>query len=138
MTGNGQAPFSSRNRGSHRQVDSDFPESARVGLLHLLNDLEKKNYVESWQEVGLELRRIARLPPISASSPKADAQKTLGELPWERVYDFCERLHGHLAVEVGYRDDDGDFHVTTAMSNVQAFIATELQRLFLEEGLALA
>ena len=59
----------------------------------------------------------------------------LSALRWEKVYDFCERLHGHLARDVGYSWND-EYQVTTPMRDVQAFIAEELQRLFLEEGLA--
>ena len=136
MSSIGQAPFSSRNRGTHGQVDQDFPKSARMGLLHLLNDLDRKRYIEGWEELDLELRRIARMPPLLTSSPRAEVAEVLEELPWEKLYDFCERLYSHLAIEVGYRDDDGGFQVTTAKSRVQSFIASELQRLFLEEGLA--
>ena len=58
-------------------------------------------------------------------------------LPWEKVFDFCERLHSHLAREVSYYDSGARAHiVTTARIDVQAYIANELQRLFLEENLA--
>jgi hypothetical protein len=46
------------------------------------------------------------------------------------VFDFCERLHGYLAKDVGYWDNEGDFVITTPKSEVQEFISSELQRLF--------
>ena len=119
MSSHTQAPFSARNRGAHAHLDRDFPKSARVGLVHLLHDLQRKGYVEGWEEIDLELRRIARVPPISMSSARADAAEIIDKLSWEKVFDFCERLHGHLAIDVGYRDDDGDFQVTTARSQVR-------------------
>ena len=58
------APFSSRNRGAHLQIDSDFPESARIGLLHLLHELVEKQYVGEWIDLARELERIARRSPV--------------------------------------------------------------------------
>ncbi len=136
-------PFSARNRGTHRQIDNAFPATARNGLLHLLLDLVGKDYVASWSAVARELQRIARLSPIEyndsrtngISRAKADAEAVLTELSWDKAYDFCERLHNHLARDVGYTWND-EFQLTTPKVEVQAFIAEEIQRVFEEEGLA--
>lgn len=127
-------PFSNRNRGAHVQVDSDFPDSARTGLLYLLHDLNRKSYVSSWIPLARELQRIARLSPVAYyelrtedySKARADAEKVLLDLAWDKVFDFCERLYGSLAQRSG----------NETLIDVQAYIANELQRLFLEEGLA--
>lgn len=66
---------------------------------------------------------------------RIDAADALNGLSWERCYDFCERLHSFLAKDVGYHDNFS-FNVTTEKSDVQAFVADELQRLFAEEHLA--
>jgi len=137
------APFSARNRGPYRRIDNAFPQTACNGLLHLLFDLIYKDYVKSWCTVARELQRIARLMPVgyddskvsSISQAKTDSEKILCELSWEKAYDFCERLHNHLAQEVGHSWND-DYQITTPRSEVQKFIAEELQRLFEEEGLA--
>lgn len=137
-------PFSARVRGQHRQLDSDFPESARTGLLHLLDDLVERQYVSDWTVVAREMNRIGRLPLIayqnsSVSSQKqarADVEIALDGLAWQKVYDFCERLHGHLPNEIGYEDQYGNYEVRISRGESQAYIASELQRLFLEEGLA--
>jgi hypothetical protein len=65
----------------------------------------------------------------------SDAEFCLSELSWQQGYDFCERLFGHLAKEVGYEEEFG-FHVDTPRSEVQIYISTELERLFQEEDLA--
>lgn len=112
-------------------------------MTHLLLDLVERQYVSGWNAIARELQRIGRLAPIdynarSASAgrqARSDAEEALAALSWEKVYDFCERLHNHLACEVGYTWND-EYTVTTAKSEVQAHIADELQRLFLEEGLA--
>ena len=56
-------PFSARNRGAQPQIDNDFPESARIGLIHLIDRLVSKRYVEDWQAINGELKRIARVLP---------------------------------------------------------------------------
>jgi len=136
-------PFSARNRGAHRQIDNAFPPTARNGLLHLLLDLVEKDYIANWSAVARELQRIARLKPIeynsskvnSIAQAKADADAVLTGLSWDKTYDFCERLHNHLACDVGYTWND-ESQITTPKAEVQTFIAEELQRLFEEEGLA--
>ncbi len=136
-------PFSARNRGTHRQIDSAFPESARNGLTHLLMDLVEKEYVANWILVARELQRIGRLPPTEYDKTKTaslrqareDAEKALESLSWDRIYDFCERLHNHLASATGYFWND-EFQEKESKNEVQSFIAEELQRLFEEEGLA--
>jgi hypothetical protein len=67
---------------------------------------------------------------------RCDAEAALGRLPWEKAYDFCERLYGHLASEVGYYDNNEEYNLKTSRREVQAYIEDELRRLFSEEGLA--
>jgi hypothetical protein len=115
-----------------------------MGLVHLLFDLVEREYLPDWMVVARELHRIGRLPLIvydssSVSSRKqaqGDAQKALETLDWAKVYDFCERLHGHLPKEVGYEDNYGNYIVRIERGDMQTYIAAELQRLFLEEDLA--
>ena len=144
MISSPQPPFSARARGQHRQIDADFPPSARSGLLHLLFDLVDRRYLTDWTVVARELNRIGRLPLIayeSSSVPslkqaRTDAETALEKIDWERIYDFCERLHGHLPKELGYEDQYGNYEVQVSRGDMQTHIAAELQRLFLEERLA--
>lgn len=144
MTSSPQPPFSARTRGQHHQIDADFPPSARSGLLHLLFDLVDRRYLPDWTAVARELNRIGRLPLTaydSSSVPslkqaKVDAETALEGINWAKVYDFCERLYGHLPQELGYEDQYGNYNVQVSRGDMQTYIAAELQRLFLEEGLA--
>jgi len=137
------APFSARNKGVHRQIDADFPSSARTGLFYLLIELVERDNVDGWVSVCRELQRIARLPPVNYDSEavsdirraRVDAEMALDDLPWDKVYDFCERLHSRLARDVGYYTNEY-FEITTPKSEVQTYIQGELQRLFSEEALA--
>lgn len=139
-----QPPFSAQTRGPHRQIDSAFPASARSGLLHLLFDIVERRYVSDWTVVARELNRIARFPVTaydSSSVPslkqaRLDVEAALKGIDWAKVYDFCERLYGHLPQELGYEDQYGNYNVNVSRGDMQIYIAAELQRLFLEEGLA--
>src|SRR4051794_26788334 len=126
MTNDAPVPFSVRSRGPHAHIDRDFPKTGRVGLLHLIDELVREGYVEGWRTIARELRRIARVPPETYGTgvdagrkAKADAETLLNELPWDRVYDFCERLHGHLVQAVRQTDNYGDYEVTTTLAEVQ-------------------
>lgn len=138
-----QAPFSARNKGAHRQIDAEFPSSARIGLLHLLLELIEREFITDWTSLARELQRIGRLPPVEYSGSKVvslqqakkDAEEALAGLSWDKTYDFCERLHNYLAKEVGYYYNN-EVEIRTSKSEVQQFIASELQRLFFEEELA--
>lgn len=144
MSGSQQAPFSARYRGQHHQIDLDFPQTAVNGLMHLLVDLVSKDYVSGWPAIAKELQRIARIAPVdyesssvsSTRKAKEDSEQALNMLGWQKAYDFCERLHGHLAQETGYFGDRDEYIVKVTRGEAQAYITDELQRLFLEEDLA--
>lgn len=144
MTLSAQPPFSARMNGQHRQIDSNFPATARSGLLHLLFDLIDRQYLPDWVVVARELNRIGRRPLVvydSSSVPslkqaRSDAEAVLEDIEWAKVYDFCERLYGHLPKEIGYQDQYGNYEVQVSRGDMQTYISAELQRLFLEEGLA--
>lgn len=136
-------PFSARSRGAHRNVDSDFPDSARTGLMHLLLDLVERRYVLDWSLVARELLRIGRRPieeydssSKSQRQARLDAEATLQQLEWNKAFDFCERLYSHLSQEIGYEDNSGNYQVNVTRTDVQSYIAGELQRLFFEEAFA--
>lgn len=121
-------PFSARNRGAHAHIDSDFPETAKVGLVHLLHDLIRRRYIYTWGEIARELERISRGPVRNydgvEGTAKSNSEVFLKRLPWDKVLDFCERLHNSLANE------------TARAGEAKKYIAVELERLFIEEGLA--
>jgi hypothetical protein len=113
-------------------------------LLHLLLDLVERGYLPNWIVIARELHRIGRLPIIAYDSSsvsslkqaRADVEAALENLGWAKAYDFCERLYGHLPQEIGYEDNYGGYTVETSRGDIQMYIATELQRLFIEEDLA--
>jgi hypothetical protein len=135
----GDVPFSARYGEVRGQIDNDFPETGRVGLIHLVDTSIRERYIESWDVVARELQRLGRtLPQYFQSSELAETavRNMLLQLPWMRVLDFCERLHSYLSKEVGIVDDEDRYHVSVSRGEVQAFIEREMQRLLVEENLA--
>lgn len=131
--------------GAHLQIEQDFPATARAALLHLLYDLVEHEYVGGWIDLARELQRIERSRPVSYDTTSSDdrrsAQATAEEsvltMPWQKVYDFCERLHSFLAREVGrWNSFIEEYEIITPKGEVQDYIANEIKRLFLEESLA--
>ncbi len=135
------APFSRREMGAKEWVQEDFPQSARIALLHLLHDLVHREYVGGWVEIDKEVRRLAREAPLeyelgdseTLRNARIDTEGILSRLPWPKVFDFCERLQSHLATEVHEFDFNGNREVLTDREEVQRYMADELQRIFLEE-----
>jgi hypothetical protein len=54
MTTAPSSPFSARNRREKEWIGEDFPVSARIGLLHLLNDAIDRGYLSGWPIVAKE------------------------------------------------------------------------------------
>ena len=106
-----------------------------------MNNAIDKDHLSGWPIVAKELRRIARAAPRNydpSSIPntkeaRADSESYLNQLDWERVYDFCERVHSHLTQGATYWQNDEAVSMTKAQS--QSFLAEEMQRLFEEESL---
>lgn len=142
MATNRQPPFSARNRRDIATVDSAFPDTARTGLLHVVAEGVRRDLLPGWSRVAAELYRLARLTPIeyndrnvsSIEKAKTDSAGALRGLPWERVYDFCERLYDYLPRDIEY-ENFGEVRKITKVEG-QEFVAYELLQLFQEENLA--
>jgi AbiJ N-terminal domain 4 len=143
MTTSPARPFSARTGSEKARIDSEFPAPGRAGLLHLLNEAVDRNYVAGWHTVAREARRIARAPVRNYQSntvadikaAQEDTETYLNQMSWDRVFDFCERLHSQLAAGYAYEQDGETINITTK-AQAQVFVAEEMQRLFDEEGFA--
>jgi hypothetical protein len=84
-----------------------------------------------------ELQRIARERPDSTINNSSGAEQLLSQLRWDKVFDFCERLYGHLAADItGWDSFSHQSELITAKGEIQEYIAAELSQLFFEEHLA--
>jgi len=128
-------PFSARNRGAVAPIDNTLPETARIGLHHILIDLVDRRYIADWPVVIREVERIGRFSPGTLSSNNVEHMLVL--LEWDKALDFCERLYNRLAQDVTRWSEFSQEHeIMVPVSKVQEHIANELQELFLEENLA--
>ena len=73
MTTTPLPPFSARNRREKNWIVEDFPATARNGLLHVLSEAVKKNFLRDWLVVAKELKGVARLAPQTMTKPRFKA-----------------------------------------------------------------
>jgi len=130
-------------------IQNDVPHSARIALLHLLNDLIEKGYTGGWFDMDREIRRIARQLPANyptdiyslddaEQSAEISVRSTiLNDLTWNKIFDFCERLYSYLAKEsINWDASDNYSKVIISREKVHNYISEEIQRIFLEEKLS--
>jgi hypothetical protein len=137
-------PFSGRYRGNDPLVANDFPATARIGLIHLLEELVEGEYTGGWIVVARELLRIGREDPVhfdvNRTTDLAKAWETshnlVRSLPWLSVCDFIERIYSHLSSDK-FEWDDRERFMTRSRDDAKLYISAQLQRLFMEEHLAL-
>lgn len=111
-------------------------------MLHMLYDLVEKDYISGWPTIARELQRISRVQPViydlssfsAIERSKDDAKKILSSLAWDKAFDFCERIYRYLAQDVRYGGIT--LGIKKEKKEVQTYIASEIERLFLEENLA--
>lgn len=108
-----------------------------MGILHVLSELVRLNYVYAWTNINNELQRLARIAPLEKNT-SGYAQELLLSLPWLKAVDFCERIYSHLAQDAGEYDRENDrWETVKTRSTVQQYIESELNLIFAEEGLNL-
>jgi hypothetical protein len=134
-------PFKQR-MGEHteKQVEHDFPTDARIGLAHLLADMESKSYLENRQTVFNELFRRARYavaPSPEYNKPYFDCiLEPLNKLEWHAVYDFCEIVYERLVKSVGYQNDEYEWIEEKSLTDVREYFSAELNLLLAEDNIA--
>lgn len=136
-------PFSRRSADPKAGIDNEFPESARIGLLHLLHELVAEEFVIGWPAVAQELRRIDRREPGEYDSrnnndvqaARDDVRMILNEIVWGKAFDFCEFLYSKLAAETRvWREGEDALITDKTLDVVRVEIAKRIQQLFLEEN----
>lgn len=93
------APFAERiGIKSPALIDNEFPETARLAVYHVLEDLVSRKKIESFNPLLIELRRSCRAPVAEVKKKQAheDFWKLLQACSWHSVYTFCERIYENL------------------------------------------
>jgi hypothetical protein len=76
-------------------VDGEVPDTARIGLIHILDMLVSMDFIYSWHPVAMAALRIARRlrQDFDHDAEHQDiAISIIRELSWDQFYSFCERL----------------------------------------------
>jgi hypothetical protein len=102
------APFSKRfSVFSKEPIQNDFPMTARIALSYILQELIDNGYIgdnlayhDKWKFFLTQLCKDAREPFDRIYENDIDymhqALEVLYELPWYRVYEFCETIYSYL------------------------------------------
>lgn len=126
-----------------RLIDSDFPESARVALAYLLQNLKEQNALSEWgaDNVMDELLRTGRLLAADfAFKPNTPfLQQTLDllrKMEWWQVYTLCERVYRYQIREAGFRAEDDDWVVSKTKDEMRVYFSDQINDILAEENIA--
>lgn len=129
-------------------IEGDFPNTARVALLHCLEDLVERGAIRGdWIGVCRELQRLTRekrpLPDADSwRATRADGTEAAGSLlaeaPWEMAFYFCERLYQRLLQAIPEWDHRSEEQVgeLESLEEVRQEFTDEIATILLEENLA--
>ncbi len=147
-----KTPFSQRlGIQQSKPIDNDFPNSGRVALVYLLQDLANRNYVrynaenpwhgnwKKWSIIITELQRTGRQLADNESfqDPLDLAAWLLGQMRWDQVYTFCERVYDRILISQSYLDEDIDrWFEGDPIEDIKQFYTEELNSILAEENLA--
>ncbi len=120
-----------------RPLDKEVPKSARIGLLGILNKLEKKNLVLSWSAFATEALHVGRRlsKEFPAISDEDICEAILKELPWDKFYIFCERVYRLLQPAQYFSPESDSFVVSGKLEESQVYFTEEINELLAEENL---
>ena len=125
-------------------VEDDFPQSARNGLMYILQQFIDDDFIKtrhlssSLHAIYLELLRTGKSDFLSIDKniDIGDCHKLLGEMPWDKVYVFCERVYDNLLIEKSSYDSyNEESHLDMPLEQVKALFESELNNLCSEENL---
>jgi hypothetical protein len=120
-------------------IDRDVPETARVGLIGILEGLIGSQYVAGWQPLAAEALHTSRKLRDQLDENLSDREvcvATIREMSWDRFYTFCERAYRRLQAISVYDPDTECSYETQSLEEAQAFYGNELNELLAEENLA--
>ena len=119
---------------SRSVIDSDFPESARIGLWYVLSRAVELNRTEGWVQIANELLRLHRLKKAFAEDEAADlTYSVIHQLEWKRVYIFCERVYEKLLTPQYSYDYNDNQEIEYELDQVRRDYEADINQLLGEE-----
>ncbi|MCL4303856.1 MAG: hypothetical protein KJ077_49690 [Anaerolineae bacterium] len=121
-----------------RPLDSEVPNTARIGLIGILNKIIKHNYVSSWSVLAEEVLHTGR--QLRQDFPETRDEDlctvVVKELKWDKFYIFCEKVYRVLQIPQYWDYELEDFIVTGTLEEAQNYYTDEINELLAEENLA--
>lgn len=121
-----------------RPLDKEVPESARIGLINLLEKLIDQGYISYWPVLTREALLTARR--LRSDFQKQNDQDicivVIKELPWDRFYIFCEKAFQVLQPKGHWNQGEQDYIETGTLEESQGYFSDEINELMAEEHLA--
>lgn len=132
-------PFGRRfGHSSGHPIEADFPEASRAALIHIIRELVELGVTVGWYSIILELERLARVAPFEGreeyQSHEDRALQLLRDLPWVRVFEFCERMYAKLLQPKMSTAREPEELISLA--HARNHFSEELNRLVLEDNFA--
>lgn len=121
-----------------RPIDKDVPDSARIGLLGILDKLRQKTYVESGDALSTEALFVARRrkSEFTAHSDEEVSEMVVKDLSWDKFYILCERVYRLLQPAQHWNGYAEDMEIPGTLEEAQHFYTYEINELLAEENLA--
>ncbi len=120
-------------------LDKEVPESARIGFVHLLNDLVSDHYVSRWDKITQEVLRTSRKMRGDSDgflSDDALCATIVAQMSWDKFYILCEKVYGLLQPKQKWVEGDEYFVDVGTLVDSQSHYSEEVNQLLLEENLA--
>jgi hypothetical protein len=119
-------------------IDRDFPDSARVGLVHILAKLVDHDYVLSWSVLSEESLLVARRlkQDFENATDQYICVTLVQEMAWDKVYVFCEKAWKVLQSKRYWDERVQDIVVVGTLVESQHHFEDEINILLAEENLA--
>ncbi|OQB25505.1 MAG: hypothetical protein BWY10_02498 [Chloroflexi bacterium ADurb.Bin180] len=134
-------PFARRvgaSKATH-PVEREVPDTARIGLGHILNELVSDEYLSGWDKVADVAHYVARTPveEIDAfASNKDSVLRLLRELPWHSVYDLIERIHPLIQARRVWDGDSETWLEQGTLEQSRQLFCERVNQLCCDENLA--
>jgi hypothetical protein len=121
-------------------ITNDFPKSARIGLLFIIDDLIYRNYISSGLIVGNKYQpinqEIARLCRTIEEVNDKNIHPQFFQMPWSKVFEFIERIYFKILHGINDYDINGNIiEELTNITEVREYYSNEISNLLFEEHL---
>lgn len=143
-----KTPFNQRfGLAESKPISNDFPKTAQIALTYLIESLASREYqnFKFKQKVTTELFRSGRQHDADENQFGSFLDfvlSLLGDMKWEQIYIFCERIYDTLLAPAGTtsyygnpNDPEINWEENESLSEIQEYFTNEVNTILVEENL---